>query len=126
LKDILVDHLLYNPINQNALDNEFLKFLCNEGSFAWEVTNLQDFMLVVLFLWKKFGNHVAQLWALALRALTQEYNSNFGSVVGLVLFMSKQRNAIRWFFWHVLGILFVLLFINIQNFKFEEWLKGCA
>ncbi len=60
----------HDPLDENALDDELLKFICKEGPFAQEAINLRDSMLAPVFWWEKIGIHVPKFQNLALRALS--------------------------------------------------------
>jgi len=66
----------HDPLDENALDDELLKFICKEGPFAQEAINLRDSMLALVSWWEKFGIHVPKLQTLALKALSDAFPSS--------------------------------------------------
>jgi len=66
----------HDPLDENALDDEFLKFLRIKRPFAQEAANLQNPMLAPISWWENFRRHAPKLQALALRAISQGCSSS--------------------------------------------------
>ena len=58
------------------LNDDLLKFLRKEGSFAQEASLLGEPMLAPVSLWEKFGRHIPKLQSLALKVLSQDCSSS--------------------------------------------------
>jgi hypothetical protein len=71
-----LDMVCTDPREQNSLNDDLLKFLRKEGSFAREASLLREPMLAPVSWWEKFGRHIPKLQSLALKVLSQDCSSS--------------------------------------------------